>query len=84
MHSGERLLSRVEVLPVARGHLYALAVGYDVLSDPESGVFALASCRGELLLGVLRAERGGPFGDPVSGWVAQFLRVVSFVRPSAE
>ncbi len=62
-----RMLSRVEELPVACGHLYALAVGYDVLSDPESGIFVLASCRGELPLGVLRAERGGPFGDPVSG-----------------
>src|SRR4028119_771708 len=62
-----RLLSRVEKLPVARGHRYPLAVGYDVLSDPEGGVFALAGCRGELLLGALLAERGGPFGDPVSG-----------------
>src|SRR4028119_2235102 len=62
-----RLLSRVEKPPVARGHRYPLAVGYGVLSDPEGGVFALANCRGELLHGALRAERGGPFGDPASG-----------------
>src|SRR5215210_7368903 len=30
-----------------------------------SRCFALAGCCGELLLGSLHPERGGPFGDPI-------------------